>query len=222
LMTPEDQDHGAGVSLVWSHVDGSHETLTYRSGGSLHPLAEIQGPTALSVLANLDQGTYDVRVDGLVVGSSLPFDQSTALDTVRFFTDNVHHDNFAGRTFDDLRISTVGGDGEIPLSLVVGRTQLYWPVLGSEVGYDVIRGDLDLLNGAEGDYSSAIEACLANDLPATWLSFADSPEPGERWWFLVRAVDSSGALSYDSLDYPSNGQVESRDSGILESPLSCP
>ena len=108
------------------------------------------------------------------------------------------------------------------MSLVVDRAQLYWPVLGNEVGYDVIRGDLGLLRGGDGEFSSSVEACLENDLTATRLGFPDSPPLGEAWWFLVRAVDSSGALSYDSLDYPSNGQAATRDSGIEASPSSCP
>ena len=221
-MTPDDQESGTGISLLWSPLDGSHETLAYRSGGSDHALATIQGRTALSVLANLDQGIYEVRVDGQVVGTSIPLDQVAALDTVRFFTDNVNHDNFTGRTFDDLRISTVGGAGELPLSVFIDRTQLYWPVLGNEVGYDVIRGDLGLLRGGAGEFSTSVEACLANDLPATRLSFPDSPPLGGAWWFLVRAVESTGAQSYDTLDYPSNRQVETRDGGIEASPWSCP
>ena len=54
------------------------------------------------------------------------------------------------------------------------------------------------------------------------VSFPDSPPLGGAWWFLVRAVESTGAHSYDTLGYPSNGQADTRVSGIEASPSSCP
>ena len=222
VMTVDDQDLGVGVNLVWTKVGADHQTLAYRNGGATLGLTPLSGNATVSVHADVDGASYEVLVDGVPVQSGIPFDQASALDAVRFFTDNVNQDNFSGRAFDDLLIRSIGESAGNPLTLIVTRTHLYWAAIGSAVGYDLIRGDLHALHQSGGDFAVATELCLAGGLADTSLPFTESPAPGEFWWFLVRGVDGGGALTYDTWGFGSNGQVASRDAGIEASGAACP
>ncbi|MEX2123341.1 MAG: Ig-like domain-containing protein, partial [Woeseia sp.] len=111
LMNPNSQDAGIGVNLVWGPLNGQHQWLGYRAGGSTTGLAQISGLTDIRVIVNLAQATYDVLVDGVVVRTVVPLDNASALDTVRFFTDSVNESNFAGRAFDTVQLTAGGGGG---------------------------------------------------------------------------------------------------------------
>jgi len=84
-MSDASQDGGAGINLVWTRIDGAHQSLGYRKDGADTALAVLSGPAAISVTADLDAETYTVLVDNLVVGTDMPFDASVSLDTVRFW-----------------------------------------------------------------------------------------------------------------------------------------
>jgi hypothetical protein len=103
-MSDSEPDAGIGVNLIWTSIDGAHQSLGYRAGGILTPLAVVSGPAAVSVDVDLDGRTYSVAVDGVVAGSGIPFDGEVTLDTVRFLTDNLNEQNFSGRAFDKVTI----------------------------------------------------------------------------------------------------------------------
>ncbi|UCF68132.1 MAG: phytase [Acidobacteriota bacterium] len=103
--------------------------------------------------------------------------------------------------------------------LSVTTAQLIWTPGPQARAYDVVRGDLGLLRGSAGDFTSAVEECLADDHAFTSLDWSESPAPGQGHWFLVRRVLIDGVGTYDSL-YPS--QTGTRDSELDGSPLSCP
>jgi len=91
-------------------------------------------------------------------------------------------------------------------------------VLGA-AAYDVVRGDFTVLHATGGDFTASLEACVANDLPATGVSIPETPDVGKGFWILARPVFPGGPGTYDS-GLP--GQVGSRDAEIAASPLSCP
>lgn len=102
--------------------------------------------------------------------------------------------------------------------MTVSRSELAWDAEANATAYDVVRGDLGVL-AATGDFASATEECLADDLVTTSLPYSAEPAPDEGFWFLVRGGNCGGAGSYDS-GAPS--QSGSRDAGIEASPGRCP
>jgi hypothetical protein len=102
--------------------------------------------------------------------------------------------------------------------LTVDRMALSWTEAITAHSYDVVLGDLGRLREDAGAFTESVLSCLANDLPATTLDLADSPDPGGGWWILVRGVAPDLNLSYDT---GSPYQVASRDAPIDASPESC-
>ena len=96
---------------------------------------------------------------------------------------------------------------------------LSWSAVAGADGYDAVRGRLEPLRGSGGDFATATEACLANDLAATWLADPAPPDPASAFWYLVRPVNCEGAGTYDAL---APTQSESRDAEIGTSAASCP
>jgi len=82
-----------------------------------------------------------------------------------------------------------------------------------------VWGDLQTLRANGGDFSEAVEWCLADDTSETDLYFDTDPEPGQVFWFLLRCASDSDVGSYDS---DTLAQIGSRDPGIETSPASCP
>jgi len=101
------------------------------------------------------------------------------------------------------------------LTLIVTDTRLAWTQSVGATGYDVVRGDLDVLHGTDGDFTAATEECLADDHPTTLLTYGANPGPGEAHWFLVRTVTTVGNGSYNSTG---SMQVGLRDAEIDASP----
>jgi hypothetical protein len=104
-MTDASQNGGAGVNLVWTSINGSHESLGFRQGNVDTLLTGVSGPVHIRVVANLTARTYSVAVNNTVIQSNIAFDSNVPVDTVRFFTDGLHHQNFSGRTFDNVVIT---------------------------------------------------------------------------------------------------------------------
>jgi hypothetical protein len=103
-MSDSGQDDGIGVNLIWTSIDGAHQSLGYIVGGFLTPLAVLSGSAAISVDVDLDARAYSVAVDGGVVQNVIPFDANVSLNTVRFLTDNLNERNFSGRAIDNVVI----------------------------------------------------------------------------------------------------------------------
>jgi hypothetical protein len=109
----------------------------------------------------------------------------------------------------------------IALQISVQRERVWWtqPQIEPGITYDVVRGDLGLLQSTAGDFEQATVECLANDEPGNLVDFSGSPPPGEGFWFLVRMVTPAGNGTYDEA---SGSQVGSRDAGIDAAAGGCP
>ena len=105
LLQDNAVDQGAGVNLVWTAIGGAHRQLGSRHDGTDTPLGVVNGLARIKVSVDLDARTYAVSVNDVVVGQGLPFEDTIGtLDTIRFFTDGLNEQNFAGRRFDDVRV----------------------------------------------------------------------------------------------------------------------
>jgi uncharacterized membrane protein len=117
---------------------------------------------------------------------------------------------------------TANAPAEIPALTIgkpaAGTAQVDWTAIATATGYDLARGSLESLRSSNGDFSAAA-TCLENDLTGTSRTDADTPDAGDGFWYLVRAVNSGGSATFDS-GAPS--QVGSRDAGIQASPEACP
>ncbi len=99
-----------------------------------------------------------------------------------------------------------------------GETLLFWTAVPGGAEYDVVLGDLGILAGTEGDFTSATLQCLAPALSSTFTSYSGVPGPGEGFWFLVRPLNCGGTGTFDSLESTQSG---SRDAEIEASGGSC-
>jgi hypothetical protein len=98
-MSADDQDAGVGVNLIWSRLGRVHESLGYRTAVRDTGVVQIRGLTHLTVIADVDAQSYEVRVDDVTVAVA-PFHNPVALDMVRFLADAVNERNFTGKSFD--------------------------------------------------------------------------------------------------------------------------
>lgn len=106
------------------------------------------------------------------------------------------------------------------VKLSVDRDTVEWGAAPGDVLYDLIRGDLGTLRTSAGDYSMAIDECLASGTAATTVNFASDPIlGGEGFWFLVRVNPGGQTGSYDSGSFQQSGL---RDAEIVASGLDCP
>jgi VCBS repeat-containing protein len=117
-MNATSADTGVAVNLVWTRVGTADQQLAHRRAGTVTALRALSGSALIRVTVNLAQSTYDVTVNGAVAGSQLPFDSAVSLTAVRFFTDALNEANFAGRAFDQLRITgqRAGGSNVAPVA----------------------------------------------------------------------------------------------------------
>ena len=103
-MSDNEQATGVGINLIWSRIDGAHETLAHRNSGSSTALATVSGAATVKVVADLAAHTYDVYIDGTLIQALVSFDKLVNLNTVRFFTHALNEKNFSRRAFDNVRI----------------------------------------------------------------------------------------------------------------------
>jgi hypothetical protein len=111
------------------------------------------------------------------------------------------------------------GIPSLAMELSEGTALLRWSPVSQATGYDLVRGDLSILHRTAGDFASATEACLANDLSETFFALSVDPSSDSSFWYLVRPINCGGDGVYDS---GGPGQVGSRDAGIEASTSSCP
>ncbi len=107
----------------------------------------------------------------------------------------------------------------LPLTLRMSPAGPTWPAWGGAVGYDLVRGSLDVLRSTGGDFSVATDACLADNSPDTAFEESAVPNQAQAFWYLVRIVysDAGARGSYDDV-----GTGTNRDTGIASSPNACP
>lgn len=109
-----------------------------------------------------------------------------------------------------------------PLLTVVqsgSTTTLAWSGISGATGFDVLRGDLDILRATTGSFQLSTQQCLANNTIDATLSSPATPPAGAGYWYLVRGVNCAGVGTFDS---GSPSQYGTRDDGIAASPNSCP
>ncbi|HKQ60883.1 MAG TPA: galactose oxidase-like domain-containing protein [Candidatus Polarisedimenticolaceae bacterium] len=93
---------------------------------------------------------------------------------------------------------------------------------GGAGAYDLVRGDLDALRASDGDFSTAVSGCLANDVAVTSLPDPNgAPAPGACEFLLLRPATTS-CPAHGSYDGGGSAQVGGRDAGIQASPQNCP
>jgi hypothetical protein len=100
---------------------------------------------------------------------------------------------------------------------VRGRT-IVWNAVPPATRYDLVRGDVRSLGTSGGDFSIAVQECLADDTLWTFDSDADVPPTGEAFFYVSRPSEPAAVSTYDSLG---PGQVGSRDAEIDASPFGC-
>ncbi|HEU5180197.1 MAG TPA: multicopper oxidase domain-containing protein [Candidatus Polarisedimenticolia bacterium] len=115
---------------------------------------------------------------------------------------------------------TMGDPGlTTPFFLSASAGQLWWTTVPGATRYDLVRGDLALLQAGAGNFTTATQECLANNAAGTSFSHAALPAVGSGWWFVLRAGTVSNAGSYDD---GSAGLVGSRDAEIDAAAAACP
>lgn len=206
ILTPLGSD-GLYESFALTHVKwiaqlGTENRVltgsgTYRIGGEFARMHQ------LSLDLQTDGGPVEHFDSGLVGGGgSFPaIDISVSIHGFYCFDTGLHV-----RAWPAMRVD-------------VETDHLSWDLARAATCYDVVMGDLRALREGAGDFGTATERCLGDDLPATSIPFGDDPAPGEGFWFLVRAVDG---MTDDSYDQGEASQVGSREAGIAQSPAACP
>jgi hypothetical protein len=105
------------------------------------------------------------------------------------------------------------------IGVSVSKTAVSWAGVAAAETYDVVRGDVATLRTTGGNFTSATQQCLANDVAGSTISFTANPSVGNAWWILVRG---SNCLAKGSYDEVGAGQVGLRDAEIAASPAACP
>jgi hypothetical protein len=111
-MSDSSDHNGVGIDLRWGWLNTVHETLYYRDNTAGYSLGTLTGAHTLAVLADLDNDTYSVKVDGVTAGSDPPFRHAVNLDTIRFGASDLNEQMFAGRCFDNVSLSSVQPQGD--------------------------------------------------------------------------------------------------------------
>ncbi|MCH7876528.1 MAG: DUF2341 domain-containing protein, partial [Gemmatimonadetes bacterium] len=115
MVSPSTSNNtGVAVNLKWAGTSNgmtNHEGFGYVQGASTTEVAVVSGGSGndhtIEVIANLDNNTFTLKIDGTVQASGVAFDNNVAIDAVRIYADELGGGNFATREFDDLTIETV-------------------------------------------------------------------------------------------------------------------
>jgi hypothetical protein len=110
------------------------------------------------------------------------------------------------------------GAPSLTLTSAGATTQLAWTSLTGAGWYDVVRGDLVALRNSGGNFTTATQSCVNNNLMATSAAVSTALGVGKGIWFLVRGEDCKGNGTYDE----GGAQVGSRDAEIDASGSTCP
>jgi hypothetical protein len=90
-----------------------------------------------------------------------------------------------------------------------------WNTWGTTTAVDVVAGTLGTLRSTGGDFSLAVNRCLAADTPLFSVDDATVPALGDGFFYLVRQQNCAGVGSYDD---ESASQQGDRDTEIYECP----
>jgi len=126
-------------------------------------------------------------------------------------------DRLVAQCCGDLNTNLFNDSCEAILLTMLGD-EIYWSDHPEALGYDIIKGDLDQLLATEGDFSIAIEECVANNHDEAWVSYIGEPDSGHTWFFLVRMVGETANMTYAPMDTCDLG---TRDAEIEIAPFTC-
>lgn len=96
---------------------------------------------------------------------------------------------------------------------------LSWLPAPPGMSYDLVIGDLAMLNRTGGNFAASTLACLTHEDSAAWYPLDVDPPVGSAYWYLVRAASPGGPGTYDSDGVMQEGP---RDPGIEASGTDCP
>jgi hypothetical protein len=86
----------------------------------------------------------------------------------------------------------------VQVTMALQPDRVTWTDAGAD-SYDVVYGDLTLLNSTRGRFDSAILGCVAKDITDFQVNAGPaSPPAGDGWFYLVRGNSAVGG-TYDSL-----------------------
>ncbi len=122
----------------------------------------------------------------------------------------------SGWNIDDIMLEGLPDTARITLTL--DKDHLYWTSVAGAIAYDIVRGDIDILRNSGGDFTSATDLCLGDNLEDTQIDYTEIPTPGNGHWFLIRGVSTAGPMTYQAL---SGIQVGLRDDEINAAGESC-
>ncbi|HEV8202533.1 MAG TPA: NosD domain-containing protein [Candidatus Polarisedimenticolia bacterium] len=103
-------------------------------------------------------------------------------------------------------------------TLSVEPNRILWTQAPGATGYDVLRGDVNLVRQSGDGFTAAVQVCLADDFTDTQLGYLGVPKVGEAFFFLVRAGTGDVAGTYDD---GGAGQVAPRDAAIDAAAPAC-
>jgi hypothetical protein len=112
-----------------------------------------------------------------------------------------------------------GGSPALGVGKQTATASIAWSLVPQATFHDVVRGSLAVLGQTAGNFASATETCLADNLHATSVDDATPSPPDAGYWYLVRPANCLGPGTYDT---GSGSQVGSRDSEIQASGHACP
>jgi N-acetylneuraminic acid mutarotase len=115
--------------------------------------------------------------------------------------------------------SPPAGSSTVSAGKQPGTVLFSWTAVPAAVAYDVVRGGLNLLRSSGGNFTTATQACLANDQAATSVFDPSAPPVADGFWYLLRGLSCGGAGTYNETV---GSQIGSRDSEISASANSCP
>jgi len=127
-----------------------------------------------------------------------------------------------GGTYCALSCSSPAPSGASVVSMTdsAGASQVSWTSLAGASGYDVVKGDLNILRSTGGNFAQATLQCLASDSSGSTAGDGAIPAVGGGFWYLQRGRSCGGTGTYDSAT-PSV-PAENRDPGIGASGAACP
>ncbi len=190
-----------GVNLAWTPGAGS------AAGYDVYRGFAAGGPYA--------------KLAGMPVGTTSYADATASIGTTYYYvvTGACDAQGFVESGFSNERAGTpVAGAGPAAGVGLPNKTTVQWASTPGATAYDVVRGSVAQLRAA-GSFSSAVGACVGNDVAATSLADAHLPPAADADWWLVRAVNSCGPGTYDE---SAPGQKGPRDAQIGASPNACP
>jgi hypothetical protein len=105
------------------------------------------------------------------------------------------------------------------LSVLPDRITLAWSAEPQAERYDIVRGDVETLLAAGGDFGASLLACVEDDSVDTYALDELGPAPGAAFYYLARAERACRSGTYDD---GGAGQSASRDGGVAASGVRCP